>query len=122
MSADNGIYLLQTKDGYRVAHLQAIDNIYWWYVCCSYPDVIYLDGNRQCEYCWNCGTKNPECIKKDKICPDRLKEMFGDCEVWNDKKSAWNEAIRLYKEITSDEMGICEYGIQEINYNEEFPQ
>ncbi len=29
MSADNGIYILQTKDGFRVAHAQAIDNIYF---------------------------------------------------------------------------------------------
>ena len=28
MSADNGIYILQTKDGYRVVHAQAIENIY----------------------------------------------------------------------------------------------
>lgn len=27
MSADNGVYILHTKDGYRVAHAQAIDNI-----------------------------------------------------------------------------------------------
>lgn len=29
MSADNGIYILQTKDQYRVAHLCAIDNVLW---------------------------------------------------------------------------------------------
>ena len=29
MSADNGIYILQTKDGFRVMCTQAIDNIYW---------------------------------------------------------------------------------------------
>ncbi|GAG43558.1 unnamed protein product [marine sediment metagenome] len=29
MSADNGIYIFQTKDGYRVAHCQAIENISW---------------------------------------------------------------------------------------------
>ena len=28
MSADNGIYILQTLDGYRVVHAQAIENIY----------------------------------------------------------------------------------------------
>lgn len=31
MSADNGIYILKTKDQYRVAHLQAIDNVLWSY-------------------------------------------------------------------------------------------
>jgi len=28
MSADNGIYILQTIDGFRVVHVQAIENIY----------------------------------------------------------------------------------------------
>ena len=28
MSSDNGIYILQTLDGYRVVHAQAIENIY----------------------------------------------------------------------------------------------
>lgn len=28
MSADNGIYILQTRDGYRVVHAHAIENIY----------------------------------------------------------------------------------------------
>lgn len=28
MSGDSGIYILQTKDGYRVVHTQAIENIY----------------------------------------------------------------------------------------------
>ena len=29
MSADNGIYIHKFKKGWAVAHLQAIDNIYW---------------------------------------------------------------------------------------------
>ena len=29
MSADNGIYIHKFKDGYRVVHAQAIENIYW---------------------------------------------------------------------------------------------
>ena len=29
MSADNGIYIHKFRKGYAVAHLQAIDNIYW---------------------------------------------------------------------------------------------
>lgn len=29
MSADNGIYIHKFKDGYKVTHAQAIDNIYW---------------------------------------------------------------------------------------------
>ena len=29
MSADNGIYVAQFPDGYRVIHAQAIDNLWW---------------------------------------------------------------------------------------------
>ena len=29
MSSDNGIYILKTKDQYRVAHLRAIDYVTW---------------------------------------------------------------------------------------------
>ena len=29
MSADNGIYLHKFRDGWRVTHAQAIENIYW---------------------------------------------------------------------------------------------
>lgn len=29
MSANNGVYILQTKDGFRVTHAQAIDNIHY---------------------------------------------------------------------------------------------
>ena len=29
MSADNTIAILHTKDGYRIAHAQAIENIYY---------------------------------------------------------------------------------------------
>ena len=28
MSADNGVYILQSKDGFRVIHAQAIENIF----------------------------------------------------------------------------------------------
>ena len=29
MSADNGIYVHKFRDGWRVTHAQAIENIYW---------------------------------------------------------------------------------------------
>lgn len=29
MSADNGIYILQCKDQYRVRHLQAVEDLWW---------------------------------------------------------------------------------------------
>ena len=30
MSADNGIYVLESADGYRVLYAHAIDNMYWY--------------------------------------------------------------------------------------------
>jgi hypothetical protein len=32
MSADNGVYILKTKDQYRVAYAHAIENLWWNYV------------------------------------------------------------------------------------------
>ena len=32
MSADNGIYILKTKDQYRVIHTHAIDNLTWTFI------------------------------------------------------------------------------------------
>ena len=66
MSSDFGIYILQSLDGYRIAHTQAIENIYFWYTCCDNPivdkntlniinDEFYYNG-----YCINCDTVNPE--------------------------------------------------------------
>lgn len=46
MSADNGVYILETKDGYRVAHAQAIENID--YKCkegeWNEDDIFYIFG------------------------------------------------------------------------------
>lgn len=124
MSADNGIYLLHSLDGYRVVHTQAIDNLYRWYTCCDNPNIaekINEESIFYVEECLNCKIVNPESERRDEICPERLKEIFGGCEVWADKKSAWDEAIRRYQEVMDDYM-ICEYGISEIEYDKEFPK
>ena len=68
MSADNGVYILETRDGFRVSHLQSIENMYWWYDCCDNPKVEEqdIDGNDEYlsiedlyyhEQCQNCGTE-----------------------------------------------------------------
>ena len=62
MSADNGVYILKSKDGFRVAHLQCIENLYWW-------DTGHKNG----------------------VCPDRAKEMFGDCKVFTSQVAALKE-------------------------------
>jgi len=56
MSADNGVYILKTKDQYRVAHLQAIENLSW----------SAIDGR------WDFSEK-----EKERYVPTRVMEMWG---------------------------------------------
>jgi len=70
MSADNGIYILKTKEQYRVAHLQGADNIIW----------SHIDG---------------AC---DRLVPTRVVEMFGDCKLTRKQKIAFSIADKMLKE------------------------
>ena len=108
MSADNGVYILKSKDGYRVAHAQAIENLYWWriYTC----DCKIGSEEEWCK-CKKCGAeiKNEQ---REEINPIELKYYFGHCKVFKDVESALKEANRLFEEIISDPIcPICEYGI-----------
>ena len=127
MSSDNGIYVLHSKDGYRIAHLQAIENLWWWESCCNNPNVVEQPPEDDLYYrekCLNCGTEQPAAERKDDICPKRLKELFGDCEVFATSSEAFAEAEQMYNKIINDDMGIgiVEYGIQTIEYDKEFPK
>lgn len=99
MSADNGIYVLETNavpvfDGkatytnrhgvkeYRVAICQAIENI-------EYSDLY-------------------------------LPLLFGHSKVFENKTEAMQQAKELY-DLVMQNFGICEYGIQQINLNKQFP-
>lgn len=89
MSADNGIYILETpskksKSGYeyRVAHHQAIDNIYWGKNSSSDDPKVWIE---------NC------------------RKWWEGCEVYTDKGSAFAEASRQ-----ADDCDILEYGISVI--------
>jgi len=99
MSSDDGIYILKSKDGYRVAHLQAIENLWWWDDISDY---------------------------KDEINPSVLKELFQGCKVLKSREEAVGEAIRLYKKSVGDDFypQIPEYGIKFINgwEDKEFPK
>lgn len=79
MSADNGVYILQTGRQYRVAHLQAIDNLYW-------DDIAH----RTC--------KTPQ--------PRRIQEMFGDCKYTYNQDTAMRIAVNMYKHLPICEYGI----------------
>lgn len=61
MSADNGIYILETKDSYRVTHAQAIENLFYSHI-----------GFHSCE----------------EIVPTRAIEIFGGCKFTRDKEKA----------------------------------
>lgn len=91
MSADNGIYVLKTRDQYRVAHLRAIDNVSW----------SVIDGD------WY---NNEE--TKGKCVPTRVVEMWGDCKFTRDEGKALSLAHRW-----ASSLPICEYGVNIITYN-----
>lgn len=78
MSADNGIYILKTKDQYRVAHLQAIDNIYW----------SAING------------------QQERLVPTRVVEMWGDCKFTRDASRAFNMAHKLANKLPVCEYGV----------------
>ncbi len=89
MSVDSGIYILKSKDGYRIIHAQAIENLNWW----------------------NTGNKD---IKKweyrDELNPKRLIDYFGDSKVFKTEEEVLKEAKRLLDEIEEDNYWV-EYGI-----------
>ena len=81
MSSDNGIYILEAKDGFRVIHAQAIENLYWW-----------DDGERK------------------EINPERLVEYFGEEYVIPTRERAFNVASLIYRDLKEKGIPI-EYGI-----------
>jgi hypothetical protein len=94
MSADNGIYILESKDGFRVVHTQAIDNLWWW------DDI--------------CATTN-------EINPKYLIRYFEKCDVYKTSEEAMAEAKRMYDEIMQSDFPILEYGISFISGWEDKP-
>lgn len=80
MSADNGIYILKTKDSYRVIHAQAIENLFY----------TYLNNGS-----W-----------KDDVVPTRAIEYYGDCRYTRDELVALKIANSMAKSETILEYGI----------------
>ena len=127
MSADNGIYILQSLDGFRVIHAQAIENIYWHFTCCDNPNVIEkkIGDIYTVEICKNCNTERPIGVMKNEINPCFLKQYFGGCKIFKTKEESLLEAERIYNEILNDDYcPIIEYGIQFIRgwENKDFPK
>lgn len=81
MSADNGVYILETSGPeYRIVYAQAIDNIYG-----SFNDATHQ---------WN---GNPESIL----------DCFGRCKVYTDLQEAWDNAEILAQDHDYLEDGVC---------------
>lgn len=98
MSADNGIYILESlvHDGkeYRVAECQAIENINY------VPKSFYAPDDKSF---WNLPS---------------LWASFGKCQIFHDEAAALQEAQRLYRDPS---MVVCEYGISTIQMDRSFP-
>ena len=131
MSSDNGIYVLQTLDGWRVSHLQAIENIYWWPTCCDNPDIhetyacnlaeaASIEDIYYHEQCNNCKTIDPEWEQREQINPNTIYNYFKDSLVYQSEEEAMKKADEIYAGIINDDFcGLIEYGIQVINGLEE---
>ena len=96
MSADNGIYILKAKDGYRVVHAQAIENLWWW-------DELHDDS--------------------DELNPKYIFDYFNGSKVFKTKQEALSNAKKLYNEIINSGFPVIEYGIEWIEgwEDKEFP-
>jgi hypothetical protein len=95
MSADNGIYILETlaPNGmgteYRVKHQLAVENVDW--------------DNDINDY-----------TEDHKVRIENAREMWKDCEVFTETKNANKEAKKIQDEIGWTEYGICLITIPEI--------
>lgn len=95
MSADNGIYILKTKDQYRVIHAQAIENVYW-------------EHDNRIAYYINCRT--------NMLVPSRVVEFWGNARFTKSEEIAFKVANAMLSNIERN-CGICEYGIRVFTYN-----
>jgi hypothetical protein len=78
MSADNGIYILATKDQYRVIHAMAIDNL----------TFSFIDENNR------------------ELLPTRLVEYFGKSKYTRDLSKARDIAFKMEKKQYICEYGV----------------
>ncbi|PNX46218.1 MAG: hypothetical protein BV459_06850 [Thermoplasmata archaeon M11B2D] len=81
MSADNGVYILLTKGPeFRVAHTQAIDNVYGEW---SDDDNIWM-GN-----------------------PESILDTFGESHAFDNIEEAYDVAEILERSVEFTEYGVC---------------
>ncbi|MBD5157329.1 MAG: hypothetical protein HDT13_06830 [Butyrivibrio sp.] len=94
VSADNGIYILKTKDQYRVAHLRAIDNVFWSYAGDSRKRTV---------------------VSQNRLVPTRVVEMWGGCKFTRSREKALKIAYRW-----AGRLPVCEYGVKIVSYNKKW--
>ena len=98
MSADNGVYILQTKGPeFRVKHLQAIDNVYY---CWGYNEDGTIKGGE---------TDNQD------IWIVNARQMWFGAPVFTSEEEAWKHAREVYEVIS-----YVEYGIGKIEIDRDF--
>ena len=99
MSADNTIGILVTRNRkgegleFRVAHVQAIENLTWG------PD--YPSG------------PNPALNR------EYARLLFGDAPYFTEEAAAWRYAFKLERKILAD-FGILEYGVKRLDFGQVF--
>lgn len=114
MSADNGIYILETRKGneteYRVAGLQAVENVYWHFCSVHKRDHHFgNDGRPNCEECHTGECGDSKCHIQ------QARDMWRNSEVYLSEKEALAKAATELKAYP-----IVEYGISFIKIDEEF--
>ncbi len=88
MSADNRIYICKCKGGWKVAHAQAIENIYWW------------------------KNKKGSWEEQSKINPYVVNQIFKRGKFFKDKTEAIAYAHKLC--AAESQYGPVEYGVCEL--------
>ena len=84
MSADNGVYILKTKEGqYRVITAQAIDNLNWSFIH----------------------------FREERYVPTRIIEYFGNCRYTYSEATALKLAQNIYSHLPVCEYGIQTFSI-----------
>lgn len=91
MSADNGIYILQSQDGFRVMHAQAIENMEWLRYEPSKTGYIRAITDEE---------KKTAC-----------KEYWEKAPFFATKEEALKHAFEIEQEIMDSEFPVLEYGV-----------
>lgn len=100
MSADNGIYILRTRDPsgdheFRVMHAQNIEDLEYW--------PLDQDMDNDSPSNWE---------RREEVCPDVARNWFVDAEVFTNEDEAYEYARQLYDEYPIVEYGICPIDVE----------